>query len=481
MGYTHCFRANAAYSLYGVLKGHSDDGCTSGTYINSFFTNYGVDAFEPVMEAAGLFSEGSEDLYTAECQDGDDDDGNDADGRGYGGGTAYANKGDNMGSTSYGMSCDGTQFVTKKFRGRYCDGKDEIKITDLLESFNEAIVQVECVQVYSGSSSNDDDNNNNNNNGNDGSIASELLSSSKACSIREYPVQCPDPHGKLLKYTRALECATGSICLLRLPEARLGRDITSIVLLGSGLAMIGAALCCKWHRRRGKAQMDLIRESSDASKSSNALFLSKVSSSLSQASAKVVDAIQDFAEAEAPGGMGVTVAAEMEMAASDVSRSGLVSGSPSTVHAAASNVSPNSTSFGVMHTASGDQTSVGFNEATQTPTRNVAFLSSAAEAIDSTPSTVATFQSIQSAEDRKKAATNGPPTYGPPLTRAARSTDDEAIAHMRIDEVANNMVADKASGWEMEEQKSYKRPTLARISKRLFGGRKKKINKKFEH
>jgi hypothetical protein len=109
----HCFRANPAYSLCGVLKGNNDNGCTSGTYINSFFTNYGVDAFEPVMEAAGVFSEDNAASYTDQCKDGDDD-GNDAEGGGCGGGTSYANKGGNMGSTSYGISCDGNQFVTKK-------------------------------------------------------------------------------------------------------------------------------------------------------------------------------------------------------------------------------------------------------------------------------------------------------------------------------------------------------------------------------
>jgi hypothetical protein len=262
MGYTHCFRANAAYSLYGVLKGKNDNGCTSGTYINSFFTNYGVDAFEPLMEAAGIFSEDNEDSYSAECKDGDGD-GNDADGGGYGGGTSYANKGDNMRSTSYGMSCDGSQFVTKKFRGRYCDGKDEIEVTNLLESFNQAIEQVECVQVYSASNDNNGDDN----------IVSELLSASKACSLREYPSECPDPYGKLLKYTRAIECSTGTTCLLTLPEAKLGRNIASVVLLVGGLAMIGAALFCKWHRKRGKNHMDLIRESSDVSNLSKAFTL----------------------------------------------------------------------------------------------------------------------------------------------------------------------------------------------------------------
>jgi hypothetical protein len=149
------------------------------------------------MEAAGTFSEDDEDSYSAECQDGDADaDGNDADGGGYGGGTSYANKGDNMGSSSYGMSCDGTKFVTKKFRGRYCDGKDEIEVTNLLESFNEAIEQVECVQVYSGST---DDNG-------DEDIVSELLSSSKACTPR-IPFTVSGPVRQALEvHSRARVC-----------------------------------------------------------------------------------------------------------------------------------------------------------------------------------------------------------------------------------------------------------------------------------
>jgi hypothetical protein len=465
MGYTHCFRANAAYSLYGVLKGNNDNGCSSGTYINSFFTNYGVDAFEPVMEAAGVFSEDDEESYTSECQEGgDNDDGNDADGGGYGGGTSYANKGANMGSTSYGMSCNGNQFVTKKFRGGNCVGQDEVEVTDNLESFNAAIEQVQCVQVYSSS-------NNNNNNG-DNQIATELLSSSKACSLREFPDQCPDPYGKLIRYTRALECATGAKCLLTLPETRLGRDISSIVMLVSGVGMLGAALLCKWQRKRGKSQMDFIRESSDLSGYSKASSetISRVSSSVSQVSAKVVDAIQSYAEAEAPvnrsdsadsPGVGRTV--QMQMLSSNVaapSPARSVPGSPRALQAAASTPG-----------------------ALRTPTKNVASMPSAAEAIDSTPSTVATFQSIQSAEDRKMAATGEPSTYGPPSTRVGRSTivhtsqDDEAIAHVRIDEeIANSMLADR----EMERTKTYKRPALARMSKRLFGGKKKKAAKKFE-
>jgi hypothetical protein len=96
--------------------------------------------------------------------------------------------------------------------------------------------------------------------------------------------------------------------------------------------------------------------------------------------------------------------------------------------------------------------------------------------MDSTPSTVATFQSIKSAEDKKMAATGDPSTYGPPSTRVSRSTsvntipDDESVAHVRIDEeIANSMLADT----EMERRITYKRPALARMSKQHSGGKRK--------
>jgi hypothetical protein len=254
----------------------------------------------------------------------------------------------------------------------------------------------------------------------------------------------------------------------------MGRDIASIVLLLSGLAMIGATLCCNWRRRRGKSRMDFVRESSDLSYVSKQGFsqgsasLSKVSSSISKASTKVVDAIQNFAEAESPG-VGTTV--QMQMINSNVSVSTYVSGPPSAGRAEASKFStPTSTRSGLIPAGSGGQSPVGLKEAPQTP--NNASMPSTAEAMDSTPATVASFESIKSTEDRKMAATIESPTHGPPSTRSARSTD-----RTRIDEeVANHMLADK----EMGQQKSYKRPALARMSKRLFGGRKKKVNKQFE-
>ena len=51
MGHTQCFKANVAYSLYGVLKSDSSAGsstaatCNKHTYINSFFTTFGPESF----------------------------------------------------------------------------------------------------------------------------------------------------------------------------------------------------------------------------------------------------------------------------------------------------------------------------------------------------------------------------------------------------------------------------------------------------
>ncbi len=47
MGRTQCYRANAAYSLYGVKSGSTapSDPCSETQYMNSFFTNFGVVGF----------------------------------------------------------------------------------------------------------------------------------------------------------------------------------------------------------------------------------------------------------------------------------------------------------------------------------------------------------------------------------------------------------------------------------------------------
>jgi hypothetical protein len=328
MGRTQCFRANAAYSLYGVLKGESVKGCNHLTYINSFFTDYGVEVFSSALGYAGVQNpDGRRYLEDAEEDDGgdngddaddneddnendndseddndsddsdeeegddnddDDNDGDDnngddnngddnteyaygddyfnvdgayytdegvnsncyttgsgdnnqeEDGNGYSYSTTHGQKsyGDH---TSYGIGCSGKNFVRQTFQGAFCDGRDVLEIEDELKSFNTAIQHVSCVQIYSSTAntgSNDDEDENESGDEDEGEItveqALDLLKYSSACSIREFPRECPDPFGKLSKYNRVIERATGS----RLSRATDDvRDIVSVVLLLAGLIM----------------------------------------------------------------------------------------------------------------------------------------------------------------------------------------------------------------------------------------------------
>lgn len=473
-----------------------------------------MDVFSPVWNAAGVSSAYD---YTSECQEGED--GDDDNGGGYGGGTSYANKGDNQGSTSYGLGCNGAQFASKEFRGSNCDGNDEIKIMDELESFNAAIEEVECTQIYSDSG---EDNNNNENE--DGNIAYSLLTYSKACSLREYPNACPDPYGKLSKYTRALECATGTYCLLSLQETRLGRDIASATLLFVGLIMLWATCKCKWQKTRGPSQMDLIREGSIISSASSAL--SKASSDISQLTptqvrnaivstrgkvrnaivstpGKVRNVIQNFAEAERD---------EEDELLKSVSHRLDTDGPVLTVQEGTPNVSnPGSMSYEMVNVSS--LRSNGSNPMglppvlfeTPPPKAASAPYGSAAAAIDSTPSTVATFQSNRSDDDRKMPSTvatfqanrsaddrkmpaaiavDGVQTStirGPPSTRSVQIPYEEAIARMRNADAQARIDEEAATNVLFElkmKQKRYKRPVLARMSQRLFGERVKKTKKK---
>ena len=54
LGLTECYRANVAYTLYGVLKGAEDMGCSKGTFINSFFSTSGIEYFTASMAASGV-------------------------------------------------------------------------------------------------------------------------------------------------------------------------------------------------------------------------------------------------------------------------------------------------------------------------------------------------------------------------------------------------------------------------------------------
>ena len=244
MGLAPCYRANAAYSLYGVLKGEKDTGCNAKTFINSFFTTRGVQTFTEYMEYAGnTFSSGNnndDDAYaggvSAACEAVQSDDYN-----GYDDAYAYqhnANLG--KGYTSYGVGCsaDG-EYVEKTFQGQYCSESAKSRVTDSLSTFNQEMAGISCQSIFS-SSGNEE---------NDGGAPVELLTFSQSCSVLEYPGACPDPHGKLLKYERSLEDSTGFVHNKR--KERVRKIMTWIMVL-VGLLLITVSLISYFSKKKAK-------------------------------------------------------------------------------------------------------------------------------------------------------------------------------------------------------------------------------------
>jgi len=258
MGSTSCFRANAAYSLYGVLKGQADTGCDKSTFINSFFTTAGVEAFSQSMYAAGVnFHGGNDDdndndndypggvssACSASDNDNDDDkDENDDDD------AVEHNQRSDSGSKSYGLGCQSNHFVKMSFDGAYCDKNKQIKVTNSLGQFNRDLSRVACIPVYESSGGDDDDNEGNEGGGGEGeNDALDVLSYSRACRVREFPQTCPDPHGKLRSYARADERA---VAMATNPRRERIKTAFSWTLLALGTVLLLLAFLV--HRRRSR-------------------------------------------------------------------------------------------------------------------------------------------------------------------------------------------------------------------------------------
>jgi hypothetical protein len=206
-----------------------------------------------------------------------------------------------MGSTSYGMSCNGNQFVTKKFRGGV--GQDEVEITDNLDPFNAAIEQVECVQVYSSSN-----NNNNNSNKQQTTTTTKITTrlQRNSCPLARHAVSAnsltmsgPVRQKLISTLVRSVRC-TGAKCLLTLPETRL-MGYFFIVMLVSGLECSGRHTL-QVARKGAKAWISFANPLTypDFPALCVVTSLSSLPHRSRQVSAKVVDAIQKLCEAEAP-------------------------------------------------------------------------------------------------------------------------------------------------------------------------------------
>lgn len=207
MGRTQCFKANAAYSLYGVLKGNSvpSSPCSKGTYINSFFTTFGAESFTGPL---GL----GVDTINSQCQENEpdqmylDDDQAAADDDYLDDNFQFYNY---KAYSSSGTGCQNKNFVTDSYQGAFCHGRNYLETTSTLDDLNDMLKGMQCTEIY----------NVNSNNNNEGRRLDEedinfeemdpigILSYSKSCSLRQYPRDCPDPYGLKKKYSRAINRA----------------------------------------------------------------------------------------------------------------------------------------------------------------------------------------------------------------------------------------------------------------------------------
>ena len=109
--------------------------CHRGTYINSFFTNRGV---ETLAYPFGIVDYNG-DIPTSQCGGGDGGERTGEDGRELSGSRDGAEE-------SYGLGCYNGQFVYGQFDGGSCGG-DIQSVSDYLETFNTNMEALECVQV----------------------------------------------------------------------------------------------------------------------------------------------------------------------------------------------------------------------------------------------------------------------------------------------------------------------------------------------
>ena len=125
MGATPTYAANVAFSLYGSLEGESFSGCDANTFINSFTTNSGFEAFAQAIYYAGSSATDYSQSYSSECQGGS------------------------------GVVCDYSYgFGYGTFSTDTCDPAYASSVSDSMPYMNQAFQSAQCVQIYDGSSSN---------------------------------------------------------------------------------------------------------------------------------------------------------------------------------------------------------------------------------------------------------------------------------------------------------------------------------------
>ena len=187
---------NVAFSLYGILSGEKDTGCSKKTYINSFYTTSGFPVFASTLQSAGIANTGTK--YSASCEKGFRL-------------ACY----DNTGSST---------FVMMNYNGK-CKPENAYgaSVPSALATFNKVLKNdAQCAKIYSS-----------------GASAPELLENSRVCSLGDFVGVCPDPYGLKTSYERQMN-------KLAIPSSFYHKQIMQgSILFGVGgllFALVGAIL-----------------------------------------------------------------------------------------------------------------------------------------------------------------------------------------------------------------------------------------------
>jgi hypothetical protein len=199
------------------------------------------------------------------------------------------------GYESYGTGCSSGKYVYDKFDGAFCKGTNISETIDTFDTFNEAMSDLECAQIYAV----DDEGRKLEEDGD----KLNILTYSRSCSIRLYPNQCPDPYGLKIKYVKALENAleTKSSYVARSGsrEEKAMKAFSWIFLVGGIVLMLST--CCMHRRVAARTTKDAPEDTMPTEDIWKPLsFVHQVSSTVSRAVISVQEPIRSFCEADEP-------------------------------------------------------------------------------------------------------------------------------------------------------------------------------------
>lgn len=255
MGSTPCYRANAAFTLYGVLlpteeeeeetrhlKRRKTHMCNKATYINSFFTTYGA---MTISNALGLDYDAYATVACSYVQGSNNNNKDNKDNQGGGGGRDQGGGDKYSNYMSYTTGCESGKFVYSAFHGKYCDGNRYNGTIDYLETYNAEMEDISCAQIWDYDVS--VGSNRERRDLGYGSLAETILYYSKACSTAEYPGVCPDPFGINTQYSNLLAAKVAAPYHSK-AQRRLGWYTLSFAL--TGIALIGLSVANLIRKKR---------------------------------------------------------------------------------------------------------------------------------------------------------------------------------------------------------------------------------------